>query len=155
MQDILERAKVAYVDALSETGLREIEAGSFVNPKAVPQMADSEIVFARIKRRPGVIYSALVPNEKGLDLALACKVDKVSVFTAASETFNQKNINASIADSLARFVPVMQRAREDGVRVRGYVSTVLGCPYQGLSLERSETAGAEDGRGRVRHRDLA
>ncbi|MBI2788962.1 MAG: hydroxymethylglutaryl-CoA lyase [Elusimicrobia bacterium] len=93
-------AKVAFVDALSETGLKEIEAGAFVNPKSVPQMADSEIVFARIKRKPGVVYSALVPNEKGLDLALACKVDKVSVFTAASETFNQKNIKASIAESI-------------------------------------------------------
>jgi len=124
-------AKVAFVDALSETGLKEIEAGAFVNPKSVPQMADSEIVFARIKRKPGVIYSALVPNEKGLDLALACKVDKVSVFTAASETFNQKNIKASIAESIERFRPVVLRSRQAKLPVRGYVSTAFWCPFEG------------------------
>jgi hydroxymethylglutaryl-CoA lyase len=124
-------AKVAFVDALSETGLKEIEAGAFVNPRAVPQMADSEIVFARIKRKPGVIYSALVPNEIGLDLALRCKVDKVSVFTAASETFNQKNIKASIKDSIERFRPVVLRTRQAKLPVRGYVSTAFWCPFEG------------------------
>lgn len=124
-------AKVAFVDALSETGLKEIEAGAFVNPKSVPQMADSEIVFARIKRKPGVVYSALVPNEKGLDLALACKVDKVSVFTAASEMFNQKNIKATISESIERFRPVVLRSRQAKLPVRGYVSTAFWCPFEG------------------------
>jgi len=124
-------AKVAFINALSETGLREIEAGSFVNPKAVPQMADSAQVFARIKRRPGVLYSALVPNERGLDLALACKAGKISVFTAASETFNQKNIRATIKESIERFRPVVARSRAAGLPVRGYVSTAFWCPFEG------------------------
>ncbi len=124
-------AKVAYINALSETGLKEIEAGAFVNPKSVPQMANSEQVFARIKRKEGVIYSALVPNEIGLDLALKCKIDKVSVFTAASETFNQKNIKATIKDSIERFRPVVLRTRRDKLPVRGYVSTAFWCPYEG------------------------
>ncbi|MBI3288551.1 MAG: hydroxymethylglutaryl-CoA lyase [Elusimicrobia bacterium] len=124
-------AKVAFIDALSETGLAEIEAGAFVNPKAVPQMADSQQVFARIKRKPGVLYSALVPNEKGLDLALAVKADKISVFTAASETFNQKNIRATIAESIERFRPVVARARAARLPVRGYISTAFWCPYEG------------------------
>lgn len=124
-------AKVAFVDALSETGLKEIEAGAFVHPKAVPQMADSQQVFARIKRRPGVTYSALVPNETGLDLALACKADKISVFTAASETFNQRNIKASIAESIERFRPVVKRTLAAKLPVRGYVSTAFWCPFEG------------------------
>jgi hydroxymethylglutaryl-CoA lyase len=124
-------AKVAFIDALSETGLKEIEAGAFVNPKSVPQMANSEQVFARIKRKPGVIYSALVPNEIGLDLALAVKADKISVFTAASETFNQKNIKASIKESIERFRPVVARTRAARLPVRGYVSTAFWCPYEG------------------------
>jgi len=125
-------AKVAFVDALSETGLKEIEAGAFVNPKSVPQMANSEQVFARIKRKPGVIYSALVPNETGLDLALACKADKISVFTAATESFNQKNIKASIKESIERFKPVVARSRAARLPVRGYISTAFWCPYEGL-----------------------
>ena len=124
-------AKVAFIDSLSETGLKEIEAGAFVNPKSVPQMANSEQVFARIKRKPGVIYSALVPNEIGLDLALAVKADKISVFTAASETFNQKNIKASIKESIERFRPVVARSRAARLPVRGYVSTAFWCPYEG------------------------
>jgi hydroxymethylglutaryl-CoA lyase len=124
-------AKVAFIDALSETGLKEIEAGAFVNPKSIPQMADSEQVFARIKRKPGVVYSALVPNEKGLDLALAVKAGKISVFTAASETFNQKNIKASIKDSIERFRPVVARSRAAKLPVRGYVSTAFWCPFEG------------------------
>ncbi len=122
-------SKVAFINALSATGLREIEAGAFVSPKAVPQMADSAEVFAAIKRAPGVTYSALVPNEKGLAAALAAKAGKIAVFTAASETFNQKNINATIAESIERFRPVVAGA--SGLPVRGYVSTAFWCPYEG------------------------
>jgi hydroxymethylglutaryl-CoA lyase len=124
-------AKVAFIDALSKTGLKEIEAGAFVSPKAVPQMAGSEEVFKQIKRAKGVIYSALVPNETGFDRALACKADKIAVFTAASETFNKKNINATIAESLERFKPVVRRAKASMLPVRGYVSTAFYCPYEG------------------------
>jgi hydroxymethylglutaryl-CoA lyase len=121
-------AKVAFVDALSLSGLREIEAGAFVSPKAVPEMADSDQVFARIRRRPGVIYSALVPNVQGLERARAAKADKIAVFTAASEAFNRRNINASIAESIERFKPVIASA---GVPARAYVSTAFYCPYTG------------------------
>ncbi len=121
-------AKVAFVDALSLSGLPEIETGAFVSPKAVPEMADSGDVFARIERRPGVIYSALVPNEKGLEAALAAKAGKISVFTAASETFNKKNINATIAESIERFRPVLESSP---VPTRAYVSTAFYCPYEG------------------------
>lgn len=123
--------KVAYIDALSAAGLPEIEAGAFVSPKWVPQLADAEEVFRTIRRVPGVTYSALVPNEQGMDRALSAQVDKVAVFTAASETFNRKNINASIDESIARFEPVIRRAREKGIPVRGYVSTAFWCPYEG------------------------
>ena len=121
--------KVAFVDALSDTGLRHIEVSAFVSPKWVPQVADAETVFAGIKRNPQVVYSALVPNERGMDRALAAHVEKIAVFTAASETFNQKNINTSIAGSIKRFVPVLQRAKN--LRTRGYISTALWCPYEG------------------------
>ena len=124
-------AKVSFVDALSLSGLREIETGAFVSPKAVPQMADSEQVFARIARRPGVTYSALVPNEKGLERALAAKAGKISVFTAASETFNQKNIQASISESIERFKPVVAGTKAAGLPLRAYVSTAFYCPYEG------------------------
>jgi len=123
--------KIALVDRLSATGLRSIEATSFVSPKWVPQLADAAEVYAGITRRPGVHYPVLVPNEKGYERARAVGVEEIAVFTAASEAFNQHNINASIDESLERFAPVMRRARADGVRVRGYVSTVLGCPHQG------------------------
>jgi len=123
--------KVELVQRLAEAGLRHIEAASFVSPKWVPQMADGAEVMAGIDRRPGVIYSALTPNMKGLEAALAANVSEVAVFTAASEAFTQKNINCSIAESLERFAPLIERAREAGVPVRGYVSTVLGCPYAG------------------------
>ncbi|MEO6169740.1 MAG: hydroxymethylglutaryl-CoA lyase [Lysobacter sp.] len=123
--------KIALIDRLAATGLQSIEATSFVSPKWVPQLADAAEVFAGIARKPGVHYPVLVPNERGYERALAVGVEEIAVFTAASEAFNQKNINASIAESLARFEPVLARAREDGIRVRGYVSTVLGCPYQG------------------------
>jgi hydroxymethylglutaryl-CoA lyase len=123
--------KVELVERLADAGLRHIEAASFVSPKWVPQMADGAEVMAGIDRRPGVIYSALTPNLKGLEAALAVNVSEVAVFTAASEAFTQKNINCSIAESLERFAPLIERAREAGVPVRGYVSTVLGCPYAG------------------------
>ncbi|MBI3298701.1 MAG: hydroxymethylglutaryl-CoA lyase [Elusimicrobia bacterium] len=123
--------KLAFVQALAETGVGEVEAGAFVSPAAVPQMADSEMLFRRLWRKTGVVYSALVPNEKGLDRALECKVQKIAVFTAASETFNRRNINASIAESLERFRPVAARAKAAGLPVRGYVSTAFHCPYDG------------------------
>ncbi|MGY0556552.1 hydroxymethylglutaryl-CoA lyase [Lysobacter sp. A421] len=123
--------KIELIDRLSATGLQSIEATSFVSPKWVPQLADAAEVYAGIARKPGVDYPVLVPNEKGYERALAAGVREVAVFTAASEAFNQKNINASIAESLVRFAPILERARADGIKVRGYVSTVLGCPYQG------------------------
>ncbi|MBV1788197.1 hydroxymethylglutaryl-CoA lyase [Marinobacterium sp. D7] len=123
--------KVELIQRLADAGLHHIEAASFVSPKWVPQMADGAEVMAGIDRRPGVIYSALTPNLKGLEAALAAKVSEVAVFTAASEAFTQKNINCSIAESLERFAPLIERARDAGVPVRGYVSTVLGCPYTG------------------------
>jgi hydroxymethylglutaryl-CoA lyase len=123
--------KIALVDRLSQTGLRTIEATSFVSPKWVPQLADAAEVFSAIERRPGIAYPVLVPNEQGYERARAVGAQEVAVFTAASEAFNRKNINAGIDESIARFAPVLERAAADGVRVRGYVSTVLGCPYQG------------------------
>jgi hydroxymethylglutaryl-CoA lyase len=123
--------KIALIDRLSATGLRTIEATSFVSPKWVPQLADAAEVFAGIKRRAGIAYPVLVPNEKGYERAREVGVEEIAVFTAASEAFNQRNINAGIDESIERFRPVLQRAAADGVRVRGYVSTVLGCPYQG------------------------
>ncbi|KFN48948.1 hydroxymethylglutaryl-CoA lyase [Arenimonas composti TR7-09 = DSM 18010] len=124
-------AKIELIDRLSATGLRSIEATSFVSPKWVPQLADAAEVFAGIDRRAGVAYPVLVPNLQGYERALAAGAREVAVFTAASEAFNRRNINASIDESIARFEPVLERAASDGVRVRGYVSTVLGCPYQG------------------------
>ena len=123
--------KITLIDRLSACGLQSIEATSFVSPKWVPQLSDAAEVFAGINRRPGVHYPVLVPNEQGYERARAVGADEVAVFTAASEAFNRKNINASIDESIERFRPVLDRARSDGVRVRGYVSTVLGCPYQG------------------------
>jgi len=123
--------KIALIDRLSATGLRSIEATSFVSPRWVPQLADAAQVYAGITRREGVAYPVLVPNEQGYDRARAAGVQEVAVFTAASETFNRTNTNAGIDESLQRFAPILQRAAADGVRVRGYVSTVLGCPYQG------------------------
>lgn len=123
--------KIALIDRLSATGLRSIEATSFVSPKWVPQLADATEVYTGIAKRPGVRYPVLVPNEQGYERARAVGVEEIAVFTAASEAFNRKNINASIEESLQRFAPVIARAQADGVAVRGYVSTVLGCPYQG------------------------
>lgn len=124
-------AKIELINRLSATGLQTVEATSFVSPKWIPQLADAAEVFAGINRKPGVRYPVLVPNEQGYDRARAVGAEEIAVFTAASEAFNRKNINASIDESLARFEPVLARAKADGVAVRGYVSTVLGCPYQG------------------------
>jgi hydroxymethylglutaryl-CoA lyase len=123
--------KIAFVDLLSSAGLAEIEAGAFVSPKWVPQMADSDAVFAGIARRAGVRYSALVPNLSGLERAHAAGVRDVAVFAAASETFSRKNINQGIDESLAIYRDVCARASSLGMRVRGYVSTAFGCPFEG------------------------
>ena len=123
--------KIALIDRLSACGFPVVEAGSFVSPKWVPQLADAEEVLPAIRRRNGVLYPVLVPNEKGLERALASGVREIAVFTAASNAFNLKNINCDIAESLQRIAPVVERARAAGLWVRGYVSTVLGCPYQG------------------------
>ena len=123
--------KVQLVDALTDAGLGYIEVGSFVSPKWVPQMAGSAEVFAQIQRKPGVVYGALAPNMRGFEDAVAAGVKEVAVFAAASEAFSQRNINCSISESLARFVPIIEAAQQHGISVRGYVSCVLGCPYEG------------------------
>ena len=123
--------KVTLVNMLSKTGLKRIEAGSFVSPKWVPQMADSGAVFENISRAQSIQYSALTPNLKGLEAALEAGVNEVAVFGAASESFSQKNINCSIAESLHRFEPVIELAKTRNIPVRGYVSCVMGCPYEG------------------------
>ncbi|MCX7513480.1 hydroxymethylglutaryl-CoA lyase [Frateuria sp. STR12] len=123
--------KIALIDRLSSTGLTTIEATSFVSPRWVPQLADASEVFAGIRKVPGVRYPVLVPNLQGYERAREAGASEIAVFTAASEAFNRKNINASIDESIERFAPVVERAKADGVAVRGYVSTVLGCPYQG------------------------
>ena len=123
--------KTEFINWLSETGLKHIEVSSFVNPLKIPQLADADQVFKSIKRVAGVQYSALVPNEKGMHNALSADVDAVAVFTAVSEKFCQKNINCSIEESINRFKPVMELAKQHHIPVRAYVSCVLGCPYQG------------------------
>jgi isopropylmalate/homocitrate/citramalate synthase len=123
--------KIELVNRLADAGLPSIEAGAFVSPKWVPQMADSAEVLKGIRRRPGVSYPVLVPNEKGLEAALAAGADEIAIFGAASETFSRKNINCSIAESLDRFAPIAAAAIARRVRVRGYVSCVAGCPYEG------------------------
>src|SRR3970282_965559 len=123
--------KIALIDRLTATGLQSIEATSFVSPKWVPQLADAAEVFAGITRKPGVHYPVLVPNEQGYERARSVGAEEIAVFSAASEAFNRRNINAGLDESLARFAPVRARAPQGGARVRGYVSTVLGCPYQG------------------------
>lgn len=123
--------KVAFINALSLCGFAEIEVSSFVSPKWVPQLADSAEVFTQITRNPDIIYSALVPNERGLEIALEANVEKVSVFTAASETFNKRNINATIDESIERFKPVVEGSKSAGKPVRGYISCVVACPYEG------------------------
>jgi hydroxymethylglutaryl-CoA lyase len=123
--------KVALVDCLSRAGFRRIECASFVSPKWVPQMADSAEVLAAITRAPGVSYAALTPNMKGLERAMAARADEVAIFASASEGFSRANINASVAESLARFAPVAEAARAAGLPLRGYVSCVVDCPYDG------------------------
>jgi hydroxymethylglutaryl-CoA lyase len=124
-------AKVQFIDLLSASGLPVIEATSFVSPRAIPQLADATAVFAAIHRAPGVRYPVLVPNVRGMERALEAGVREVAVFTAASESFTRHNINATIAESLANFAAVAALARPAGVRLRGYVSTAFGCPYEG------------------------
>ena len=123
--------KIELIDRLAEAGLRMIEATSFVSPKWVPQMGDNSAVLASIQRRPGVTYTALTPNLQGFDGAAAAKADEVAIFAAASEAFSKKNINCSIAESLKRFEPVVSAASALEIPVRGYVSCVVGCPYEG------------------------
>jgi hydroxymethylglutaryl-CoA lyase len=123
--------KVEFVNLLSETGVDEIEVTSFVHPKWVPQLADAEEVFQKIKRKEGVIYSAIVPNERGFERAIKVKIDKISVLTAASDTFNRKNINTDIEGSFEILKPVVRNAKEMGLLVRGYISTSFWCPYEG------------------------
>jgi isopropylmalate/homocitrate/citramalate synthase len=124
-------AKIAFIDALSRAGLRSIEATSFVNPKAVPQLADAVEVMRGIERHPGVRYSALVPNERGLDRALEADVDSIALFTAATDAFCQANIRCTIEESFQRFEPVVRRAKAADVWIRGYVSVAFDCPYSG------------------------
>lgn len=128
---IATEVKVELINRLANAGLSYVEAASFVSPKWVPQMGDAAAVMAGINRKPGVTYAALTPNMRGLEGAIESKADEVAVFTASSEAFTQKNINCSIKESLERFVPVIETAKQNGIRVRGYVSTVLGCPYDG------------------------
>ncbi|MFM9144238.1 MAG: hydroxymethylglutaryl-CoA lyase [Phycisphaerales bacterium] len=136
-------AKVAFVDALSAAGFPEIEVSSFVSAKRVPQLGDAAEVFARIARWPGTVYSALVPNERGMESALAARVGKVSVFAAASEGFSRANTGGTIDEVIARFGPVVRMARAAGLPVRGYVSCVVRCPYDGATPPQSVRAVVE------------
>ncbi|MGE6433082.1 hydroxymethylglutaryl-CoA lyase [Shewanella baltica] len=124
-------AKIALIESLADAGIKRIEAGSFVSPKWVPQMADSADVLKQIQRQSGVVYSALTPNVKGFELALDAKASEVAIFGAASQSFSQRNINCSIEESIERFIPLMELAKAHNIPVRGYVSCVLGCPYEG------------------------
>lgn len=124
-------AKVDFLERLGAAGLQTIEVGSFVRPDRIPQLTDTAEVFKRLTKRPGVRYVALVPNEKGLERALETGVRDIAIFTAASDTFNRKNINMSVNESIAIQRPVVERAKREGLWVRGYVSTVFGCPYEG------------------------
>jgi hydroxymethylglutaryl-CoA lyase len=138
-QPVAAAHKIALVHALQAAGLVEIEVTSFVSPKWVPQMADNSEVMAGITRQPGVRYSVLTPNMKGFEAAAAANPDEIVVFGAASEAFSQKNINCSIAESIERFAPVAQAAREAGIKVRGAISCAVGCPYEGeIAPERVE-----------------
>src|SRR5262245_22289531 len=123
--------KIAFIDALSAAGLPAIEVGAFVSATRVPQMADTAEVLAGIRRRPGTRYAALVPNLKGLERAVAARVDDVAIFAAASDTFSRRNINQSIDDSLRGYAEVARQATAGGLRVRAYLSTAFGCPFEG------------------------
>ena len=142
-QPIPTETKRRFLELLADAGLREIEATSFVAPRAIPQLADADDLMASLDRRPGVRYPVLVPNERGLVRAIAAKVDAVCVFTAASETFTQHNIGMSIAESLTAFEPVVAHARREGWWIRGYLSTAFGCPYEGAVPERAVVDVAE------------
>ncbi|HEX2200551.1 MAG TPA: hydroxymethylglutaryl-CoA lyase [Gammaproteobacteria bacterium] len=135
--------KIAFINRLSATGLTAIEVTSFVHPTSIPQLADAEAVVRGITRRAGVTYSALVPNLRGLERALSVGVDAIAVFTAASETFNQRNIHCSTEGSLSRFIPVLARAKSVDIPVRGYISCALGCPYEGEIKPRQVASLAE------------
>ncbi|HEX9500733.1 MAG TPA: hydroxymethylglutaryl-CoA lyase, partial [Thermoanaerobaculia bacterium] len=124
-------AKIEYITALADAGLKVIEAGAFVSPKWVPQMADTAEVYREIPKDPGVEFPVLVPNMKGLERAIEAGVKSIAIFTAASDTFNKRNINMTIDESFANYAPVTARARAEGMRVRGYISTAFGCPYEG------------------------
>jgi hydroxymethylglutaryl-CoA lyase len=137
-------AKLRFIALLAEAGLREIEATSFVSPRAVPQLADADELMARLERRPGVRYPVLVPNERGMSRALEAGADAVCLFTAASEPFVQHNIGMSIAESMTAFAPVMSQVRERGLWSRGYVSTAFGCPYQGAVEEAAVVGVAQE-----------
>jgi hydroxymethylglutaryl-CoA lyase len=123
--------RLEYVRLLADAGLKDIEVGSFVHPKWIPQLADTEEMISRLPEKPDIRYSALVPNMKGLERALAAGLKRIAVFTAASETFNRKNINMSIGESLDVFRPLVERARREGLSARGYISTCFVCPYEG------------------------
>lgn len=123
--------KIELINRLSQTGLTHIEATSFVSPKAIPQLGDAAEVMAKIERQEGITYPVLVPNERGMEGAMAAGVTEIALFTAASETFTRANINASIDESFERFAPVIKMAKENDIKIRGYVSCVAGCPYEG------------------------
>lgn len=137
--------KAGFIRALTLAGLAEVEVGSFVSPRWVPQLADTEDVLRMLPAPPeGIVYTALIPNEKGLDRAIAAGIRSVAVFTAASDTFNRRNTNATVAESFERFRPVVERARAENIRVRGYVSTAFVCPYEGpVAPERAVDVAAD------------
>jgi isopropylmalate/homocitrate/citramalate synthase len=130
-------AKLRFIELLADAGLREIEATSFVSPRAIPQLADADELMTRLPRRPGVRYPVLVPNQRGLERAIAADVDAICLFTAASESYARHNINMSVDESLVAFAPVVTAARERGWWIRAYVSTAFGCPYEGRVDERA------------------
>src|ERR1700741_2046104 len=136
-------AKVRLIDALSAAGHSAVEAGSFVAPKWVPQMANTDEVMAQIKRKPGVGYPVLVPNKQGMNGAIEARCEELAIFTAASEAFCRKNTNCSIDESFERFAPVMEAAQRHGMKVRGYVSTVIACPYDGKVAPAKVAEGSE------------
>lgn len=130
-QFISTETKIELINALSDTGLKHIEVTSFVNPEKIPQLADHLEVYKEIQKKPGICYSALVPNQKGMEKALLAGVQQIAIFTAASETFNQRNISCSIAESIERFKPVVEIAKLHQIPIRAYISCALGCPYEG------------------------
>src|SRR5882757_8100799 len=130
-QPVPTQVKIELIERLAQAGIAKIEAAAFVSPRWVPQMADGSEVLAQLRRRPGTAYAALVPNLRGFEAARAARADEVVVFSAASETFCRKNINCSIAESIERFAPVCEAARQAGIAVRGSISCSLGCPYEG------------------------